>query len=150
MVVVAWFLVVVGWFLNNYQSNLREKRKEAKSEIDAICRNASDLSSFCRDYYSSPIDEKKDKSDSSKIGFEVLRIVSRVERLNHRVKRCDGRPFADAEKCCSYFFDAITSDPFKSSSREALPPDSEFILNIEEATHRLMDSLEDGFTAAFK
>lgn len=150
LVVVAWFLVVFGWFLNNYQSNLREKRKETKSEIDAICKSASELARFCHGYYLKPIDDEKDILDSSKIAFEVYRIVSRVERLNRRVKRCDGPPFAEAAKCCSYFFEAITSDPFKSNSRKALLPDSEFILNIEEATHRLMDSLEEGFTVAFK
>lgn len=149
LVVVAWLLVVIGWFFNNHQSNQRERRKETRSEIDAICRNVSELSKNCRDYYSSPIGEN-DISESSKIAFEVYRIVSRVERLNQRINRCDGRPFKEAVKCCGVFFDSVTSDPFKSSSRKALSPDSEFILNIEEATHRLMDSLEDGFTIAFK
>ncbi|WP_162989574.1 hypothetical protein [Comamonas sp. lk] len=150
LVVVAWLLVVVGWFLNNSQSNLREKRKETRSEIDAICKKASELADSCREYYTKPVDPQNDVSESSKIAFEVYRIVSRVERLNGRVKRCDGSPFEKSVKCCGVFFEAITSDPFKSSTREKLAPDSDFILNIEESTHGLMDSLEDGFSLAFK
>ena len=148
LVIVGWFLIVCGWLFSNYQQNKIEKRKETRAEIDSICKNASDLMLLCKDYYCNPIDEG-DLSKSSKIAFEVYRIVSRVERLNKRNKNLDGHPFSSAKKSCEIFFDSITRDPFTSATREKMVLNSEFILGIEEATHQLMDNLEEGFSMSF-
>jgi hypothetical protein len=141
---VSWLLVAVGWFISNGQANQREKRKETRSEVDAICKVVAEVLIKCRTYYSTPPNDPKDDERGSEIAFEVHRIVTRTERLQDRVIY-----FNKAVDSVGSFFDAITSAPFQSKTRLPVSAGSPKLLEIEAAVHGLIDALEESFTFSY-
>lgn len=143
LVTVGW--LVVGWLIGNLQANNREKRKECRAEIEAICKAALELFLKLREYYSFLPSDEEDDIRIAEISFEVKRILIRTERLNRRVPH-----FKSALVACGEFFDCMISNPFASKSREKYGPGSQILREIEASVHNLIDQLEEGFSAAFK
>jgi hypothetical protein len=150
LVSVSWIIAALGWLVSNYQTNKREKRKEIRVEVDAICKNLADLLDRCRDYYSNDSSDPLDDVRSSKIAFEVHRIIFRVEKLNSRIKTCENRPFQSAQAACYDFMNAVTGDLFQSKMRPPILFNSIEFLNIEACTHELMNQLELAFSDHYK
>lgn len=144
LVTVGWLIVAVGWLINNLQANNREKRKESRAEIEAICKAASEVIAKSRKYYSFLPSDEEDDVRTAEISFEVKRILIRTERLNRRVPH-----FTKAVFACGEFFDCVTSNPFASKNREKHGPGSQTLQGIETSVHNLIDQLEEGFSSAF-
>ncbi|TSD59065.1 hypothetical protein FFI97_001665 [Variovorax sp. KBS0712] len=144
LITVGWLLAAAGWVISNFQANKREKRKETRSEVDAICKAAAEVVANCRVYYSALPSNDEDDTRAAEIAFEVHRIVKRTERLRGRVSS-----FEEAVVAVGSFYEAVTAEPFQSKSRETHGPGSPVLLGIEESVHSLIDQLEEGFTLAF-
>jgi len=144
LITVGWLIAAVGWLVSNHQGNQREKRKETRSEVDAICKAAAELITKCRTYYASDPSDNEDDIRVAEIAFEVKRILIRTERLNRRVGK-----FKKAVYACGDFFDQVTQEPFASKGRPKLHVGSKIIQDIEASVHNLIDNLEEGFTEAF-
>ncbi len=144
LITVSWVLAAVGWVITNRQSNTREKRKETRTEVDAICKAAAELLATCRKYYASGPDDAEDDARAAQIAFEVKRILVRTERLNRRVPK-----FKKAKEACGQFFDDVTQEPFQSKKRAKHGPGSALVRDIEDAVHSLIDQLEEGFSSAY-
>lgn len=144
LITVGWLLAAAGWIISNIQANSREKRKETRAEIDAICKAAAEVLANCRIYYAALPIEPEDDARSAEIGFEVHRIVKRTERLRFRVPA-----FGPAVTAVGGFFEAVTAEPFQSKSRSSYGPKSDVLVRVETAVHELIDELEEGFTMAF-
>jgi hypothetical protein len=139
----GWFFTIVGWLVSNNQANSREKRKEARAEIDACIKLLSELVAKSRIYYGAGASDPLSKSRASEIRFELQRLIARVERLESKHAQFD------VTGACGELMDAISSDPFESADREILAADADLLLKIESDTHTLIDQLENGFIKAF-
>ena len=139
----GWFFTVVGWLVSNAQANSREKRKEARTEIDACIKLLAELVLKSRTYFGAAASDALSKSRAAEIRFELQRLIARVERLEGKHAQFD------VTGACGELMDAISNDPFESADREALTADSDLMLKIESDTHLLIDQLEDGFVKAF-
>lgn len=139
----GWFFTIVGWLVSNAQANSREKRKEARAEIDACIKLLAELVIKARSYFGFPATELLSKSKAAEIRFELQRLITRVERLESKHAEFE------VTGACGELMDAISGDPFESVDREALAADSEILLRIESDTHVLINQLEDGFVKAF-
>lgn len=139
----GWFFTIVGWLVSNSQANSREKRKEARAEIDACIKLLAELVVKSRIYFGAAASEPLSKSRAAEIRFELRRLIARVERLEGKHAQFD------VTGACGELMDAISGDPFESADRVALAANSDLLLNIESDTHVLIDQLEDGFIKAF-
>ena len=144
LVTVGWSVVALGWLITNWQANKREKRKESRAEVEAICKAASEVILKSRKYYSCLPSDDEDDVRAAEIAFEVKRILIRTERLNRRAPH-----FTSAVFACGEFFDCVTEQPFASKNREKHGPGSQTLQKIEMSVHNLIDKLEEGFSAAF-
>lgn len=143
VVVAGWFLTIVGWLVSSVTANKRERRKEARTEVDACAKMAHELLGFSRDYYTRPASDVAVAGLGAKIRFEVQRLVIRVERLEKK------HAHFDVANSVSELYDAITGGDFDSKTREASNFDSDVLLKIESDVHFLIDQLEEGFFRAF-
>lgn len=139
----GWFFTIVGWLVSNSQANSREKRKEARAEIDACIKLLAELVLKSRAYFGAPASDTLSKSRAAEIRFELQRLIARVERLEGKHAQFD------VTGACGELMDAITHDPFESADRVELAADSDLLMKIESDTHVLIDQLEDGFIKAF-
>lgn len=144
LITVSWMVAAFGWVISNAQANRREKRKETRSEVDAICKAAAEVVLKCRIYFAELPTHDEDDARGSEIAFEVHRILRRTERLHSRVAS-----FFEATSAGEIFFDAVTGLPFQSKTRQAVGPGSEKLRTIESSVHGLIDALEEGFTLAY-
>lgn len=145
LVAVSWAIAGIGWLVSNRQGNNREKRKEARSEVENISKRAEDIVARCRKYYGAAATDPEDTGRSSEIAFEMQRLLSRVQRL--RV----GKPaFSAAVYASGEFFDLVTGGEFQSKARARFGADSELICEIEAGAFDLIDKLETGFGATFR
>ena len=139
----GWLLTILGWFVSNLQANRRERRKEARAEIDACIKLLTDLVQKARIYFCGSDDADKSKHTAAEIKFELQRVLMRVERLEKRYV------IFDVFGACGELMDAITSDPFESAQRQLMAPDSDHMMKIESDAHVLISQMEEGFTNAF-
>jgi hypothetical protein len=144
LITVGWLVAAIGWMVTNNQANKREKRKETRSEVDAICKAAIEVISKCRKYYSNLPSDQDDNTRIAEISFEIKRILRRIQTLHKRTPK-----FSDAIVAGAEFFDVITSDPFASKSRSLHLPGDPLLIRIETELSNLIDKLEDGFTKAY-
>lgn len=139
----GWFFTIVGWLVSNAQANSREKRKEARAEVDACIKLLSELVIKSRSYYSTSATDLKAKSTAAEIRFELQRLIARVERLEAKYVKFD------VTGACGELMDAISGDPFESAQREELAADSDLLLKVESDAHVLIEQLEEGFLRTF-
>ena len=139
----GWLLTIIGWLVSSSQANSRERRKEARAEIDACIKLLSELVIKTRTYYGAAASDLLSKSRASEIRFELQRLISRVERLEGKHAQFD------LIGACGELMDAISGDPFESADREVIAADADLLLKIEADTHVLINQLEDGFVKAF-
>ena len=67
----GWLLTIIGWLVSSSQANSRERRKEARAEIDACIKLLSELLIKTRTYYGAAASDLLSKSRASEIRFEL-------------------------------------------------------------------------------
>ena len=67
----GWLLTIIGWLVSSSQANSRERRKEARAEIDACIKLLSELVIKTRIYYGAAASDLLSKSRASEIRFEL-------------------------------------------------------------------------------
>ena len=139
----GWFFTIVGWLVSNAQANSRERRKEARAEVDACIKLLAELVIKTRSYFGTVVTDPLSKSKAAEIRFELQRLITRVERLENK------HPEFDVIGACGELLDAISDDPFESAAREIFGAESELMMKIESDTHVLINQMEDGFVKAF-
>ena len=139
----GWLLTVLGWLVSNLQANSRERRKEARAEVDACCDLIAELLDDARAYYLKPGTDADALPKASDIKFKMLRLLTRVERLERKAGT------SDAVTHGGDLMDSITGGDFEQHTRLARVPTDPLFNRIESASHFLMDSLEESFAKAF-
>lgn len=144
LISVTWLLAGIGWFVNNRMSNERETRKEIRSEVEALCKAAAEVLKNVQEYYSKSSADDGDSMRSAKVAFDLKRILRRTERLQYRVSQ-----FSSVMAASEAMFEAITQEPFASSTRPVEGVDSIILRDIEQSVHEYIDALEDAFVSAY-
>lgn len=112
---VAWIIAAGGLVYNNYAANHRERRKEFRSEIDAIATTVKEVVKKLAAYYSQPERGLEAKS----IELEVKALFREIDLKSDRIsKRKFQNEVASVLKQCAVaherFFDLATSKYFES------------------------------------
>jgi len=142
---VAWILTGVGWAVSGFQANARESRKETRSEVDACCKIAADLLEKSRRYYGKAGADLACVAEASDINFTLRRLLTRMTRLRNQ-----RRPFRHIMGAAGELFERVSGGDFDSIQRGAYAANSPRLRDIEEATHRLIDTLESAFALEFR
>lgn len=142
-IVVSWLLTCAGWYYNSKSAADREVRKEARKEVDECIKAAYDLLQQTKAYYYDA-DRGKDADRTSRIRFDLHRLLKRLERLSSRFKNLDSN-LQSGE-----LMDCLTGDDFDQLLRSVLVPRDERVRAMESSVHALIDRLEDGFYTHFK
>lgn len=145
LVTLSWVGGGISLVWTNQKANLREKRKETRTEVDGICKVAADVLAKCRKYYLDGPSAAEDTSRAAEIAFEVKRILIRTERLSRR-----NSSFLPAKKAAGEYFDSVTDTPFSSKDRGVFGPDSAVMQIVDAATHNLIDKLEECYSDEFQ
>lgn len=144
LITVGWLFAALGWVITNRQANQREKRKETRSEVDAICKAAAEIIQKSRKYYANSPADSEEEARVAEISFEVKRILRRTQTLHNRTKK-----FGEAILASAELFDVVTGEPFASKGRGVHKPGSPLLTKIEGVVSNQIDKLEEGFTKAF-
>lgn len=81
---VAWIVAAVGWMISNHHANRREKRKEFRSEIDAIEKTVKSVSEKLAAYYRLPVNDPSLTTSELEIKILFKEIDLKWERLSKR------------------------------------------------------------------
>lgn len=141
---IAWGLTLIGWFVSHRLTSGRELRKERKSEIDACAKMATELVSKARQYYTIAPSDPKCPELESQIKFDLYRLMKRVERLEAAHAEFDTDGIRQA------LMDSLVGDTFESARRVPVTHSNILLITIESDVHQLIDTMEDGFSKAFK
>jgi hypothetical protein len=138
-------LTAAGWVVSSLQANGRESRKETRSEVDACCKLAADLLEKSRRYFARAGSDQACIAEGADISFALRRLLTRMDRL-----RKQRAPFRHIMGSASVMFDAISGGDFESAGRPPYQANSDRLRAIEEATNRLIDTLEAAFAREFR
>jgi hypothetical protein len=142
---VAWVLAAAGWGVSSLQANAREARKETRSEVDACCKIGADLLEKSRRFFAKEGSDPACIAEAADIKFGLRRLLTRMDRL-----RKQRRPFGHIMGVASDLFEVVSGADFESVKRPSYAANSSRLNEIEEATHRLIDTLESAFASEFR
>lgn len=141
-IVVTWLLTAVGWSYNARTASRREVRKEVRKEVDDCIKSAYDLLQLTKDYYYDA-ERSRDADRTSRIRFDLQRLLTRLERLS---TRC---PHVSSDEERARLMDTLTGDDFDVVTRAVLLPRDVRVRQMEASVHTLIDRLEAGFFRQF-
>lgn len=141
-IVFTWLLTAAGWLYNARTAGKREVRKEVRKEVDDCIKAAYDLLQLTKDYYYDA-DRSKDSDRTSRIRFDLHRLLTRLERLSDRCKQIS----SDDER--AVLMDRLTGDDFDVVTRAVLVPRDDRVRLMEASVHVLINKLEAGFFSQF-
>lgn len=147
---LAWVIAAIGWSITNAQANLREKRKELRSEIDALEKAIQSIADKMAAYL------RRNAGDpaSSVSELEVLVLFQSVDRRVERIKKRQSggtlglyidRIDEEREK----FFDYSTGEYFQTPVLLVEPDLSARITELHSHAQILIESLHSFFLMKF-
>jgi hypothetical protein len=141
-ILVTWSLTALGWFYNARTASQREVRKEVRKEVDDCIKAAYELLQLTKDYYYDT-ERTKDAERTTRVRFDLQRLLTRVERLGSRCTKIS------AGGQLASLMDNLTGDDFDAATRAVLMPRDSRVRQMEAAVHGLIDTLEAGFLNQF-
>jgi len=115
---VAWIVAIIGLYFNNRSANTREKRKEFRSEIDAIEKIVKDLLGKLNTYNRSKTRDDAAKQTEVEIKVLFREIDMKWDRLARRQSGGELRLLiAPCANCLEQFFDHATDKYFETDDR---------------------------------
>lgn len=144
LIAVGWSITAIGWYVSSSQANKRERRKEARAEIDACAKLAHELAIKAREYYTKSPEEDSNRALGRQIRFEFMRLTARCQRLERKHPKCD------LEGTLGELMDSLTGGDFESSARQPIKFDDLLLEKIDGDVHALIDELEEGFINTFR
>lgn len=130
---VPWLLIVVGWVIVNYQNNLRETRKEARTMADNAKKSTIEISL------------QTVKFLTSKTVLD-LELKSSLELLEIELERFPLFSTGSSLMVCfTTFAEAITGGDFESIERTIKRPDSAEVSAVFRTRNELLAEIERQF-----
>jgi hypothetical protein len=147
---VAWIVAIAGLIYNNRMANDREKRKEFRSEIDAIEKVTKDVVSKLTSYYK--LFERDDSARTLEIEIKVLfrEIDLKWDRLSRR--QSGGALGLLVDPCnvrLEELYDHSTGKFFETTDRIPADQRNEFIQEIHVRALLYMEALHSLFLKKF-
>jgi hypothetical protein len=149
---VAWIVAVCGFLYNNHTANHREKRKEFRSEIDAIEKVLKELVSKLNSYYKT--EERDDVAKALEIDIKVFfrELDLKWDRIQRRQTGGTlGLLIDPCAQCLEDLYDHSTGTYFETADRLPRDQRGEFVQEIyvrallfTEALHSLFLKKFDG------
>jgi hypothetical protein len=149
---VAWIVAVSGFLYNNHTANHREKRKEFRSEIDAIEKVLKELVSKLNTYYKT--EERDDAAKALEIDIKVYfrELDLKWDRIQRRQTGGTlGLLIDPCAQCLEDLYDHSTGKYFETADRLPRDQRGEFVQEIyvrallfTEALHSLFLKKFDG------
>ena len=118
---LSLLVAATGWYVGNQQANIREMRKEVRSEIDEIAKRIDSLLDTLKQYHqvAGGTSEAADCALRIKLTFHDLDL--RIARLKSRKKDLSVLlDLQQAERLSDDFFDLVTGGDFDSNSKAVL------------------------------
>lgn len=136
--IIAWALVIIGWWLANNQANGRERRKELRADIDRIDSIVKGLVASHRRYRTGVPGSEDD--------VESVHIKVATSHLGLCLARTPDQIYtADVKRLQADLFERLTGGDFECATRSALLHSHQSILTVEFSAIQLMDELERAY-----
>ena len=136
---LALAVVVVGWFVANFQANRREDRKEARALVDRAKLLAEGIAKDAIDYLASPDSAlaPKLKADLDLLEIELSRLPNFDVRSAPLISRL------------THFQEAVTGGDFETADRPGRGAGSYEVRAVMTARNELMWEMERQFRAYY-
>lgn len=147
---VAWVVAAIGWGITNFQANVREKRKELRSEIDALEKAIQSIADKMGAYL-----RRKEADASAAISeLEILVLFQSVDRRIERIKKRQsggtlGLYIDQIDREREQFYDFTTGKYFQTPVLLGEPELSERITEIHSRAQILIEALHSFFLMKF-
>lgn len=146
----AWVIAAIGWSITNYQANVREKRKELRSEIDALEKAIQSVAEKMATYL------RREEGDATApvSELEVIVLFQSIDRRIERIKKRQSggtlglyidRINVEREK----FYDFATGEYFQTPVLLKEPELSQRITEVHAHAQILIETLHSFFLMKF-
>jgi len=133
--IITWLIVITGWFIINHQQNIRETRKELRSNLDEIKLSLISIEKKSIKYHMNNIE---DTSLASEIKLSISRVSTEIKLLALLDKETQ-------KTLIKAFRQAITLNNFDAHNHVSYNYGSELILEISSAVDEISIALEQVF-----
>jgi len=136
---VPWAIAVVGWGVTHLFSEMRERRKEARSQIDKLYESLSKLTIEAHEFHSAA-------EFSGTQSRELIAKLHRLERMLSRIGCFDQDGLSPA---IIRLRRSITLKNFDASDFKQQAAESEIFEAIDSAAEEVEDEMERQYRYAF-
>jgi len=137
--IIAWVLIVGGWWIVNKQNNFREKRKETRATLNQLLDDLDAIEKQAYDYH-------KALEAPTELGRDLKLALSRISK---NVARQDLLPHGQRHPITK-LRQAITLDNFDTDHFVTQTSDSEILAGISANKDDLVDALELHFKSQYQ
>lgn len=147
---LAWLIAAIGWGVNNAQANVREKRKELRSELDTLEKTIQSIAEKIGSY----LRRTANDTSSGMWELEILVLFQSVDRRLERIKKRQSggtlglyldRISLERER----FFDFATGRYFQTPVLLVEPDLSARITDVHTHAQILIEALHSFFLMKF-
>lgn len=138
-VVAGWALIILGWLTNHWLSELRDRRKEIRAQLDALHEL---LQSILQDATAFHTGKEWDGSFVSKIKIQLRKLESSALRLSLVNDFHVGGLVKQVRQ-------AISLENFEPSDFISQNVASDLVLGIELAVEEMANVMEGAYAAAY-
>lgn len=146
----AWVIAALGWGITNFQANVREKRKELRSEIDALEKAIQTIAEKMATYL-----RRKEGDPAGPVSeLEVIVLFQSVDRRIERLRKRQsggtlGLYIDRIEEERENFFDFCTGSYFQTPVLLSEPQLSQRITEVHSRAQILIETLHSFFLMKF-
>lgn len=146
----AWVIAALGWGITNHQANVREKRKELRSELDALEKAIQSIAEKMTTY----LRRKAGDVTGPVTELEVIVLFQSVDRRIERLRKRQsggtlGLYFDKIADEREQFFDFCTGSYFQTPVLLAEPDLSHRITEVHSRAQVLIETLHSFFLMKF-
>lgn len=147
---LAWVVAALGWAVTNRQANTREKRKELRSEIDALEKAIQSIAEKMAVY----LRRKAEDATAAVSELEIIVLFQSVDRRIERIKKRQsggtlGLYIDRIDKEREQLFDLSTGEYFQTPALLEEPLLSQRITEIHSQAQILIEALHSFFLMKF-
>ena len=139
LTLVGWGIVVTGWLANHWLSEIRDRRKEVRGQLDAVLNAIETLRGEAIDFH---LNEQYQRPEA-----DALRMaIRKIEGANLRLNLIEERSVAVHVKRIRQ---SITLKNFEPSDFKAQPYSGEIITEIQLEIEDLAATLESAYSRKY-
>jgi hypothetical protein len=141
---IGWLITLAGFIINHRLSNVRDTRKEVRSEIDKFISTLKLLRDAANDYYF----PAKSDTNSKRMIVDIHNQITELDRFVGWLKSLKGG--IDLDNNFSDLFEIITGDDFESSLHISGEQHSEKCKEISLKTQMTIADIENWYKKKYQ